>query len=410
MKTRQPNAPVPEPMRAVEPGTWANKTVRVRFGDTARRVLTENDFPELIVARLEELIAEIPEASIRVLNDPGAPDLEDWNAYLGSYLGMNWLEAPWFISEHYFYRRILETIGYFQAGPGKGWDPFQVSKQRGLEQGIGAIVGLASKLGDWLNADQPIRENLLSLIYTDLWGNQADYSLWPADAAGENKPDHTDLFQAKDYLLIDSAAQVADCILSLKGENARIDFLIDNAGMELMNDLVLTDYLLSTGAVKQVYFHLKAHPTFVSDALPKDVDFTIGFLKTSDKFSVKVLGERLSEHIKNSRLKLRSDFFWNSPLDGWEMPETLTAEFSRSGLVISKGDAHYRRLLGDRHWPFTTPFVDIVNYFPAPLAALRTLKSELVCGLNSGQSEAIALVDPEWLVNGRWGLIQFHYL
>jgi len=68
---------------------------------------------------------------------------------------------------------------------------------------------------------------------------------------------------------------------------------------------------------------------------------------------------------------------------------------------------NYRRLVGDRQWPFTTPFADIVDYFPAPLAALRTLKAELAAGLEPQHAAMAAAVDPAWLTNGRWGVIQF---
>jgi hypothetical protein len=89
------------------------------------------------------------------------------------------------------------------------------------------------------------------------------------------------------------------------------------------------------------------------------------------------------------------------------MPESLRQELAPSHLIISKGDANYRRLLGDAHWPFTTPFADITSYLPAPLLALRTAKSEVVAGLRPGQPERLFEVDPNWLINGRWGLIQF---
>ena len=89
------------------------------------------------------------------------------------------------------------------------------------------------------------------------------------------------------------------------------------------------------------------------------------------------------------------------------MPVDLRDDLSAADLVISKGDANYRRLLGDRHWPHDTPFADVVAYFPAPLVALRTLKSECVCGLPPGRSELVYETDPEWMINGRWGLVQF---
>jgi hypothetical protein len=41
------------------------------------------------------------------------------------------------------------------------------------------------------------------------------------------------------------------------------------------------------------------------------------------------------------------------------------------------------------------------------LVALRTLKSELASGLKPGQEEMTTQQDPDWLTNGRWGLIQW---
>jgi hypothetical protein len=75
--------------------------------------------------------------------------------------------------------------------------------------------------------------------------------------------------------------------------------------------------------------------------------------------------------------------------------------------VISKGDANYRRLLGDRHWAFTTPFEGIMSYFSAPVLVLRTCKSNVMCGLAAGQDEALMGEDPDWMTDGQWGLIQF---
>jgi len=87
----------------------------------------------------------------------------------------------------------------------------------------------------------------------------------------------------------------------------------------------------------------------------------------------------------------------------------LRQELSKSALIISKGDANYRRWLGDRHWPHTTPTEDILVYRPAPVLALRVIKSNLIAGLRPGQSEAMDQKDPAWLHDGNWGVIQFVY-
>jgi hypothetical protein len=188
---------------------------------------------------------------------------------------------------------------------------------------------------------------------------------------------------------------------------ARIDVIADNAGFELVADLCLVDYLLATASAAVIRLHLKPHPTYVSDAMRDDVLHTIARLRQDDDSEVRTVAARLASYIDAGRLQLHDHFFWTSPLAFWAMPGELVKDLQKATLVFVKGDANYRRLLGDRHWPFTTPFEDIVCYFPAPLVALRTLKSEVAAGLQSGQAAEIAGRDPDWLVDGEWGVIQF---
>lgn len=89
------------------------------------------------------------------------------------------------------------------------------------------------------------------------------------------------------------------------------------------------------------------------------------------------------------------------------MPRDLQASLAKSDLLISKGDIHYRRLLGDRRWLFTKPLREVVGYLPLPLAALRVFKGDIVAGLPEGRAEELKVVDPDWMVNGNWGLVQF---
>ena len=90
------------------------------------------------------------------------------------------------------------------------------------------------------------------------------------------------------------------------------------------------------------------------------------------------------------------------------MPLSLARDLGNASLVIVKGDANYRRLVGDRQWDATTPLEDVVSpWFPAPLAALRTLKAEIAVGLRSGQAEAAAAQDAAWWTSGKYGSIQF---
>jgi len=88
------------------------------------------------------------------------------------------------------------------------------------------------------------------------------------------------------------------------------------------------------------------------------------------------------------------------------LPADLQTELAAAGLVVVKGDANYRRLCGDAHWSAMTPFSAASVYFPAPLLALRTLKSEIILGLRAGEAERLSAQDPDWLVNGKRGVIQ----
>jgi uncharacterized protein with ATP-grasp and redox domains len=404
MKTL-PHAPLPAPMTGLNPPSWAYDTITRRWPEIARRILTENELHPSLALKLEQLAADLPQTPIRLINDPGAPDLEAWDRAVQPYQGQNWLAPPWFFCEHYFYRRIIEAIGYFQTGVGQGLDPFILQKRRGLEVSREDIRGLAERLESWTRPGGD-RETLIRMLYLDLWGNQADLSMWPAEGGG--KPDHDDLEQARAFILADDSVAVADYLMALNMPVARVDFMIDNAGFELVSDLALADYLLATGIAATVRLHVKPHPTYVSDAMLKDVSATFDFLETDETPAVRALGSRLRGYWGQDRLQVSDNFFWTSPLPGWETPLGLRDELSQADLVISKGDANYRRLLGDLDWPYTTPFADIVSYFPAPILALRTVKAELVCGLQPGQAERVAAQDPQWMLNGRWGMILFY--
>jgi uncharacterized protein with ATP-grasp and redox domains len=407
-KSDQPKGLLPGPLLCSEPGSFAHFTVTVRLPNILRVVLAENAFPAQVEERLKAMLAEIPQGQVQPLEDPGAPDVEDWAQYVIPYLDQVWVQLPWFFAETYFYRRILEATGYFQPGPTLGLDPFIAQKRRVLAQGEGALRALSTQVHDLreqAQADPALKaRGLKRLIGLNLWGNQADLSMWSVD--DEGRPEHTDLQQQEAHLLVDDSAAIVEHLLS-RQDQPRVDFILDNAGPELLFDLALTDYLLATGTAGTVRYHLKLHPTFVSDAMIKDVVETVGVLAAHADPRIRALADRLRKHLEAGRLQLQMDRFWNSPLPMWEMPARVRRELERSDLLISKGDANYRRLLGDLHWPPTTPAADVLRYAPAPLAALRVAKGEIVVGLQPGQPEALFEKDPNWMVDGQWGLIQF---
>ena len=214
------------------------------------------------------------------------------------------------------------------------------------------------------------------------------------------------LHQDEEYILSNQLEQIAAHLCGLSGR--RLDLLLDNAGFEFICDLALIDLAFERGWAGEVVLHVKGHPTFVSDVIAENVSETIRYISEQENTKVQTWGRRLSSAMQNGRIRVRADYFWNYPVPYWQMPERLISEFARCGLAISKGDLNYRRLTGELRWPADKPFQQVAGTFPCPLGALRTCKSDVVTGLRSGLAEVIARRDPEWRVNGRWGLAQWN--
>jgi uncharacterized protein with ATP-grasp and redox domains len=205
-------------------------------------------------------------------------------------------------------------------------------------------------------------------------------------------------------LLIDHTDAVKALVM---GGLQRVDFINDNVGLELLFDIALADFLLAQGWVRQVVFHLKDRPFFVSDAMAMDVPPTIGLLPSVSNTAARELAQCAMEHLTAGRLVLTETPFWTSWAMFREFSPSMREDLARADLVILKGDVNYRRLLGDRHWPHTARLEDIAGYFPAPFLVMRPLKGEIMVGLQPGQAEALAAEDPDWLINGQRGILQF---
>jgi uncharacterized protein with ATP-grasp and redox domains len=393
---------LPPPMRGNQPGSFAEATLSRRLPDIARSLLDDPWHPQA-VTRLQALAADMPAGRLRPLQDPGAPDLTEWQADLQPYLGQTWLDAPWFVAELYFFRRILEATGYFQPGPGQGVDPYHSQKAQGLDGVTGQLEQARARLESAEgSAAQSLQPTLERLLHTVIWGNQADLSIWPAGKAKPQTP-----AEGQPRLLADDAPAAAEFILKQANGLERVDFILDNVGLELAYDLLLADFLLGHGLAKQVRLHAKPFPTYVSDATMPDIRSFVASLVKAAEPGVRELGSRLQTSLDDDRLHLQTSFFWTSPLPCWEMPPELRQDLARAGLLVSKGDANYRRWLGDRRWSFTTPVQQILAYRPAPLLLLRVMKADVVGGLQPGQPEALSQVDPTWMLNGSSGLVQF---
>ncbi len=391
--------PIPPPLRGTDPDSFARSTVTSRMPALARRARLNPEVPAEAHSALEALASELPHDAIRHLDDPHAPDLAGWRSLVDPHAGASWLEVPWLFAEFYLFRRVLEATGFFGDGPGSGVDPYGPDKHASLALAEKPLAALAE--AGFLDAT-PTAATLRGLLKASLWGNQADLSLWQA---GEG-PGH-ERIDRDNQLLADHTGDVAEWLAGAGGPRD-IGVVVDNAGEEFTMDLALVDALLRLPRGGRVTLHVKAYPTYVSDVTPRDVDDTLRAFRTSSAPHTRRLAGRLDAALAAGRLAIQPDPAWAQPHPFRRLPEGPRATLGRHDFLIFKGDANYRRLLDDSHWPATTPFEAIVAYFDTPLIALRTCKAEVIAGLDPDQIATLAILDPQWKTNGRWAVAQAH--
>ncbi len=392
---------LPPPLLTSEPGSFAHHTLKDRIPPIVEEALQINSFPTPIRTAVQELHSEIIGGRIRLLREE-TPDQEFWNEVSRDYAGHSWLDVPWYWAEAFVYRRLLEATQYFQPGPGQNVDPYRAKKQTELEPGA-APRQVEETLRD---LPEDLRARFEALTYASLWGNRIDLSYALSASIGRAER----LEDERANLVVDDIERVWEFVQAPHVRHAprpgvSLAIMTDNAGTELAMDLALVDFMLETGLAGQIVLHLKAQPFFVSDAMPRDVEAELDALGHGGKAAL-ALSERLRGHFAHGRLRLYTHWLYTTSLFYFQLPDDLLKELATMDLVIVKGDANYRRLLGDAHWPPTTSFAHATAYFPAPLVALRTLKSELIVGLPEGEAERQKAQDAHWMVNGRRGIVQ----
>lgn len=405
----------PPPLSTGEPGSFARNTLAIRKPSIVQTILDDHavTYPEPIKQALGDLRDEVRQGQPIQPLRTAAPDAAHWAEAWRCHPHDSWLDTPWYFAEVFFYRRLLETVGYFgfsgdtpplaegETGRWAGRDPFLPRKQAELKSEVPWRI----LEGSLQEADGDPDQGVRVLLHLAMWGNRVDLS--HAHLAQSVQGIAVEKEQAN-LVVDDTAAVLAHLRQRPAGRPVYVDFISDNSGTELLMDLALTDFLLRFNLADRVTMHLKAHPTFVSDTMPVDVEMTLEALRARPNPGFAALADRLDSYRAQERFQLLSHFFWNSSYFFWQFPADIEAMLRQAHLVILKGDANYRRLLGDsRCWPTTIPAAEAIPYFPAPFVALRTLKSEVIIGLQAGQAEALDRVDPDWRVNGQRGMIQF---
>jgi uncharacterized protein with ATP-grasp and redox domains len=390
---------LPPPLSTGEPNSFAHSTLTTRKPSIISNILADfaDQYPAHTLENLQDLTNEITQNQpIRPLQT-NAADGNQWAAAWQAHQGETWLNTPWFFAETFFYRRLLEAVGYFNNGDWAGADPFLPRKQAELNSAAPWLIAQAALAHSAADSADSFR----LLLHYCLWGNRVDLSY---TQVAQTVGSQITLDHEQANLLADDTEPVLNHLRQNPPVN--INFICDNSGTELLMDLALVDFLLRHNWASRITLHLKAHPTFVSDAMPADVELTLATLKTKQAADLLSLADRLQSYRLTDRLILQADSFWNSHHFFWKIPPTLQTQLGQAHLVIIKGDANYRRLLSDSRWPADIPLRHIAPWFPAPFVTLRTMKSDPVVGLKPGQAEALDQIDPKWRVNGKRGLIQ----
>ncbi len=379
------------PISGAEEHSFARFTILERLPVILDQIIEYNDLDSGITAELEKLKSRLREGSIQNYITTGS-DRNDWNSWLQPLIGTSWLDLPFYFAEAYFYRLVLDIIGFSNFMV----DPYLVQKQNDIHENRALYIDILVRLQHFNKQDPNKDEMIRYLLSNSLWGNRSDLSQLQLD-----RNQNTDLYQA--YTLIDHSDHL---FVLLQERVNRIDIVLDNSGIELFTDLVLAEQFLLHDICGMVVLHAKTLPTFVSDATFQDIEYLISYLQNIDNQYLRELINQFQKLRTDHRIVVKDHHFWNSPLPFYQMPRDLHEEISTSDLLIFKGDANYRRIFGDRKIPPEKTSKEFADYLPAKSLAIRTLKSEIIVGMNMDLVNEMHARDKEWLINGKYGIIQ----
>ncbi|KAJ3321617.1 hypothetical protein HDV06_004032 [Boothiomyces sp. JEL0866] len=233
-------------------------------------------------------------------------------------------------------------------------------------------------------------DSLPSMVELTLWGNQSDLSLHiNGREEGNVKQSH---------IIVNHIEQLC----KLLPDEKTIIYILDNAGFELYTDLMFAT-LLTRDFDTTIIFECKQYPWFVSDVTAKDFDQLI---ESKENYRDLWRG-----YLKSGKWQLRSHWFWTTPLPYCEMQREapdLYKELSNH-FAIYKGDLNYRKMVSDADHETDIPFKNVIGSMKnTRFCMVRTCKANTCCGLLPGQKDELDSTDPNWMVNGKFGIVQLN--
>ncbi|WFD42005.1 hypothetical protein MPSI1_000642 [Malassezia psittaci] len=383
--------------------------------------------------RMHILMKELQDnAELRPIIDDDEGDIPLWNKAIAKYFrGKDFMSAPWLFAEAYKYRRLHECFSlsrywsHYDVFFRQKCDTFSRSSTAVFE--LSTRFALPQKQDSSLSLEeaQHIKKLLfLELTQVSLWGNATDLSLLINMTEDDIKKiqstggDH--LAATEKNILGNHLQRVWELVANMKG--GRIDFVLDNAGFELYCDCVYADWLIQSGIAREVHFHGKRIPWFVSDVTRKDWNWLLNVMAYGSLFpgatraeeqSLRELGKRWKQYVNEGKWIYEQHPFWCTGYTFWSISSEAPDLFHylcESDLVIFKGDLNHRKLTYDCQAPSDTPFDVAIGPLASeegapPVLSLRTVKSDVVVDVPLDVSQKLDKDEPGWRISGKYAVV-----
>jgi hypothetical protein len=404
--------------------SWSKFAKHQRPNLTSTQLAQYEEECKTITAELSKLRYEIMTNKALLPLQDSLADCARWNDRLEEVAGQmqcepTYFDGPMLFTECYVYRRLNSFISNHKLFV--TFDPFLEQKRASLHDSMESTQLLADHLFDVLphsaQSTVDVRQECINFLELCLWGNKSDLSLSGGEKVAQSSQLFQDLLVNRSKILCNDSEQIWTFFERWRqnpDQARRLDLILDNAGFELICDLIFLLMLYQTGIMSHekttVRFFVKQMPWFVSDTMEHDIQYTIKYLcAQTDRPSVRKLGEFVRNKFDQNRWQIVSEPYWTHPYDYSRMRETdakLYQDLSTSDLLLFKGDLNYRKLVGDIDWPFTTTFEAALRGFtPSNMISLRTIKFNPVVNLPS--EESVANLPSDWYFTGEYALIHF---
>lgn len=405
--------PSPRPIRTTPDNEFAHTTVTTRLPANIRNASTvDPDLAPELRSRLGALSDEI--AGDHPIPAPSDEwwDADAWLRAWAPHAGSTWHDAVWYFAETYAFRLVLDRVRYFETER----DPFAPFKRADLASGTAflPIERFARRAPAPDGGTDAVRERLATALTFSLWGNRADVSFHSGGPMDHSEHDD-------ERLLRDDRSGMVDTIVD---GNGPVDMILDNAGAELAADLQLAAEIVEAAGTP-VRLHVKRYPTYVSDTTTADIHATLAAAHTAGGPAA-ALATRLEDHFGAGNLRVLSHPVWCEPHYLVDTPLHLARLLSSARLLIVKGDFNYRRVFRDTLWstdvpdraasglvPASLPTAGGAGASPAaarlahlPIALLRTMKSDVLVGVDPARVAQLDRDQSGWRTAGRHGVAQ----